>query len=602
MIREYTLELLRPRKWLFARFVLGTFGRSASQMALIFFIQQFLSSMIGKPTKLGAFLGGAPGSTQTTWMLAGCLLVAYAVGTWLSYDSRVAQQRSAEAVEVALITKLVNRLMVLGVGFIQKQRPGDMIQALREDVANYRSLLHSASNLFLEVVLIVGMCCVLFTISPMLAFWTIVVLPLGGIPAILITNRRMRMVARRVRTRGTDVFDGVLQILAGIRTIKVYGMEDREAKAMVQRTRAYFALFFDVIRLGSLARVISEGLGGLCLIVTVVVGGFQVIGGKLSWTSLLAFLMASRAMFGPLYNLYGFFAEIPTYVPSAQRIGEILASKPNVSDRPGAHALPDAPLRITFENVSFGYDSHTTVLEGISFQVTAGETIGIVGPSGSGKSTLLNLLLRFYDPAAGRILFDGRDVREFRIRDVCAKIAVVTQDPFVFAVSVRENIRCGRPGATDEEVEEAARAANIHDEIMALPRGYDTPIGIGGRELSRGQAQRVNIARALLRGAPLLMLDEATSSLDSVAEAQVQNSIDRLMQQRTSFVVAHRLSTLRNATRLIVLEAGRCVGTGTHGELLRTCPVYCSLWEMQRLGEHPDEAAAAADASKVAAY
>jgi len=600
VIRQYTLELLRARKWLFARFVLGTFGRSASQMALIFFIQQFLSAMIGKPTKLGALLGGAPGSPQTTWMLAACLLGAYVVGTWLSYDSRVAQQRSAEAVEVALISKLVTRLMLLGVGFIQKQRPGDMIQALREDVANYRSLLHSASSLFLEIVMIVGMCCVLFTVSPVLAFWTVVVLPFGGVPAILITNRRMRMVAGRVRTRGTDVFDGVLQILAGIRTIKVYGMEDQEAKSMIERTRAYFALYFDVIRLGSLARVISEGLGGLCLVVTVVIGGFQVIGGKIAWTSLLAFLMASRAMFGPLYNLYGFFAEIPTYLPSARRIGDILSSKPGVADRPGALTLVDAPQRIAFENVSFGYDSHTTVLEGISFEVAAGETIGIVGPSGSGKSTLLNLLLRFYDPTAGRILFDGRDVRECRVRDVCSKMAVVTQDPFVFAVSVRENIRCGRPGATDEDVEDAARAANIHDEIMALPQGYDTPIGIGGRELSRGQAQRVNIARALLRGAPLLMLDEATSSLDSVAEAQVQNSIDRLMQQRTSFVVAHRLSTLRNATRLIVLEAGRCAGIGTHEELLRTCPVYCGLWEMQRLGEHPDEIAVTREASGAA--
>src|SRR5262249_55969497 len=197
----------------------------------------------------------------------------------------------------------------------------------------------------------------------------------------------------------------------------------------------------------------------------------------------------------------------------------------------------------------------------------AGETIGVAGPSGSGKTTLLSLVARFYDPSVGAVRFDGRDVREFRLRDVYRQLAIVTQEPFLFAASVRENIRCGRPDASDAEVEDAAHVAEIHEEILALPLGYDTALGVGGRILSGGQAQRINVARAILKNAPILLLDEATSSLDSIAEEKVQRAIDKLMAGRTSFIVAHRLSTLRHADRILVLDQGKCVGLGAHDEL-----------------------------------
>jgi ABC-type multidrug transport system fused ATPase/permease subunit len=198
---------------------------------------------------------------------------------------------------------------------------------------------------------------------------------------------------------------------------------------------------------------------------------------------------------------------------------------------------------------------------------------------------MLNLITRFYDATSGRVTFDGCDVRDFRLADIYRQTAIVTQEPFLFSSSVRDNIRCSRPEATDEEVEAAARGSSIHDEIMALPQGYSTLIGANGRELSRGQAQRINVARALLRNPRLLILDEATASLDSLAENEVQKSIDRLMEGRTCFIVAHRLSTLRNADRLIVLDNGRCAGIGTHSALIRNCDLYRTLWELQRLQE-----------------
>ena len=221
------------------------------------------------------------------------------------------------------------------------------------------------------------------------------------------------------------------------------------------------------------------------------------------------------------------------------------------------------------------------MLQNVSFTVQAGETLGIVGPSGAGKTTLLSLVARFYDPTHGRVMLDGEDLRNFRLHDIYGKLAIVTQDPFLFSTSIRENILCGRPDATQEEVEAAARAGEIHDEIMAMPDGYETVVGQGGRALSRGEAQRVNVARAILKNAPILLLDEATSSLDSYSEARVQRAVDRLAEGRLAISVAHRLSTLRNATRILVLEQGQAVGLGTHTELLANCLTYRRLWEAQ---------------------
>jgi ABC-type multidrug transport system fused ATPase/permease subunit len=312
----------------------------------------------------------------------------------------------------------------------------------------------------------------------------------------------------------------------------------------------------------------------------IVVGGFQVMRGSLGWPELLAFLMAARASQGPLNNLNTAYLEIQRYGASLVHIDLLLREEPEVRERPDARALPGPPSEVSVEGVSYAV-GEVPILHDVSFRVRAGETLGIVGPSGAGKSTVLNLIARVYDPTAGAILFDGAYLRDCRLAEVNGAIAMVTQDPFLFATSVRENIRCGRHGATDEEVEAAAHAADIHDEIVAMPAGYDTLIGPGNRELSRGEAQRVTIARAILKNAPILLLDEATSSLDSWAESRVQHAVDRLGVGRLVIAVAHRISTLRNATRILVMEDGRVVGLGPHAELLVECATYRRLWEAQ---------------------
>jgi ABC-type multidrug transport system fused ATPase/permease subunit len=287
-----------------------------------------------------------------------------------------------------------------------------------------------------------------------------------------------------------------------------------------------------------------------------------------------------RAVQGPLNNINTAYLEIQRYGASVAHIEQLLQERPEIQDQADALPLSQSPMTIAADRLAFGFQGKP-VFDNVSFTVNAGETLGIVGASGAGKTTLLNLLARFYDPTSGAVLLDGKDLRSFRLKDIYRMLAIVTQDPFLFSTSIRDNILCGRPDASQEEVEDAARAAEIHDEIMAMPDGYETIVGQGGRSLSRGEAQRVNVARAILKNAPILLLDEATSSLDSYSEARVQRAVDRLASGRLAISVAHRLSTLRNASRILILEQGHVVALGTHNELLANCPTYRRLWEAQ---------------------
>ena len=288
-------------------------------------------------------------------------------------------------------------------------------------------------------------------------------------------------------------------------------------------------------------------------------------------------------MHGPLSNCLGRFVDVQGNWASLERIQELLQTEPEIRDRPGALPLAEPFESLRFEDVTFGYDATSPVLSGVSFEVRAGQHLGIVGPSGVGKTTLLSLMARFYDPVAGRILLNGRDLRDYRLTDVHRQLALVTQDLFVFGTSVRDNIRYGSMAASDGDVEQAAMAAEIHDDIANLPNGYDTILGVGGRLLSAGQIQRISVARALLKNAQIVMLDEATSNLDSISEIKIQAALERLMRGRTTITIAHRLSTLRHADVILVLERGRIVASGSHDALLGTSPLYRALWGPQRI-------------------
>jgi ABC-type multidrug transport system fused ATPase/permease subunit len=349
-----------------------------------------------------------------------------------------------------------------------------------------------------------------------------------------------------------------------------------------------------------LARLLLEGVSGFGLILVLVIGGADVAAGRMQWQSLLGLLLAVMAVYTPVVGLQQLYGYVRLAIPNLDRLEAVLASVPEVQDKPNAKPLTRGPDVIELRNVSFAYEGQAA-LRNISARILRGETIGIVGPSGAGKSTLLSLLLRFYDPSEGAILFDGLDLRDARHADVMRLSSIVPQEPFLFVETIANNIRIGRPEATMDEVIAAATAANVHDEIMQMERGYETVVGTGGgpdaRGLSGGQRQRIAVAAALLKNAPLLFLDEATNSLDSVSEHKVQTAVERLLQHRTTFVIAHRFSTLRKADRIIVLDQGRLVGFDTRDRLLVTCATYRKLWASQTalVADAPERHAEAVD-------
>jgi ABC-type multidrug transport system fused ATPase/permease subunit len=574
-------ELFRNRKRLLARFVITSLGRALTSMAVIFFIREFLACTANQHTGFGDLVSASLGTTAVLWIAAGLLLATYLVGSLFFYDNHIVVQRIIKVIELGFMDRVIRHLLQLSVPYADHQSHGEIIQTIRTDITQMRMVVQAVARIFLEGAVVVGLLAVATYLSPSLATWVLLVLPVVSLPVFMV-SQRLRARSLTVRKTGYVLFDMILEILKGMRIIKTYQGEEIQTRLGLEKGRAFFDELIHVAHLQALGRVGMESLAGLSIVIVVLVGGFQVIGGTLAWPSLLAFLMAIRIMHTPLNLMHQQYLEIHTYHASLERIVEFLATQPEIQDRPNAQPLESPPSVIACHNVGFSYGS-TEVLRDLSFEVKAGETIGIVGPSGAGKSTLLNLMIRLYDPTSGSVRFDGRDLRDLRLDDIYHQVAIVTQEPFLFSTTVFENIRCGRPSATDAEIEQAARAAFIHDEILRLPNGYDTQIGVGGRGLSRGQAQRINVARAFVRNAPILLLDEATSSLDSMAEAHVQEALEHLLESRTSFVVAHRLSTLRNANRLLVLERGRCVGFGPHDQLLHDCPLYRRLWESQLL-------------------
>jgi subfamily B ATP-binding cassette protein MsbA len=475
--------------------------------------------------------------------------------------------------------RLINHLLGLSAGFFDRRTHGELIQTLRQDVSQLRTVAVAAATALLDALHAVALITAAVLLSWRLALFAFVLVPVAALPIYLVARSTLAR-SFGVRRKGVTLFDVMLQLVRAIRIIKVYQGERVEAERTVDHARTYFDEVVGMERNRALARVALEALAALSLVTVIIAGGLQVLSGTLGWPELLAFMIAARAAQGPLNNVNTSYMEIQRYGASIAHIAALLAERPDVCDAPNALPIEVPPQQLTVDSVGFQVGT-ATVLDGVTFDLRAGETLGIAGPSGAGKTTLLNLVARFYDPTSGAVRLDDRDARSLRVADVYRQFAIVAQDPFLFAATVRDNIKCGRADATDADVEAAARAAEIHDDIVAMPDGYDTVVGHGGRTLSRGEAQRVNIARAVVKNAPILLLDEATSSLDSFSEAKVQRAIDRLAAGRMTIAVAHRLSTLRAANRILVLEDGRMAGIGTHNELLATSPVYRRLWEAQ---------------------
>lgn len=474
-----------------------------------------------------------------------------------------------------------DHLLDLDLGFFGRTRTGQIVSRLTTEIEQFRTLVtRELGRLFSSVFEFLGALVFMLLISWKLTLAAFVVIPLAmGVwgPLVHILRRR----DRRAVDLGAEVNAHIVETVAGVRLVKSSSAEGLERARFHRLTADYYRHFMKAEWARSLAAPMTEVLAAVGTAVILWYGSRLVVGAEVTGAQFVGFLGLSLKLYAPVKNVAKFPAIAQPGLVAAERVFEFLDTEPRITDRPGAKSIHDFEHEIVYDRVSFAYYQGLPVLEDLCFRVPRGTVVALVGPSGAGKSTVVDLLSRFFEVSGGSISIDGVDVRDVRVSDLRSLMAIVAQETILFHDTVASNIAYGRPGATGHEVEAASHAANAHEFIVRLPDGYDTVVGERGVELSGGQRQRIAIARAILSDAPILVFDEATSALDTKSERLIQDALARLVEGRTVFVVAHRLSTVQRADQILVLEDGRLVEHGDHETLLAQSGRYRALHDLQ---------------------
>ena len=565
------LSYFKPHMKLFVIDMLCAF--SVSIIDLIFTIVSRRSMQTYLPDKLfSAF-----------FIVIAVLLAAYLLKAVFYYIITVLGHYMGVLVEADMRRDVFTHIESLSFSFFDQNRTGVLMSRVTNDLFDITELAHHGpENIIICSLTLVGSLVVMFFIRWELALVITVALPLLII-FTLAQRKRMQRASKDVRKKTAEINAAIESGISGVRTAKAFANEKEEQKKFDEANGIFKTAKREFYKAMGMFQSGMEFSTGAMQVLVIGAGGVLIMLGRMDYIDLVTFTLYVSAFLSPLRKLVMFMEQYTQGSAGFERFLEIMRTEPEIKDAKDAEELKNVRGDILFDNVSFSYSDGTEVLKNVTLKVPSGTSLAVVGPSGGGKTTLCHLLPRFYDVTGGRITVDGKDVRAITQDSLRRNIGIIQQDVFMFAGTVRENIRYGRPDATDEEVEEAAKRAEIHAEIMEMPDGYDTYIGERGVMLSGGQKQRLSIARVFLKNPPILILDEATSALDSITEQRIQQSLDKLSKGRTSIVIAHRLSTVRGADKIAVIEGEQIEEEGSHSELMEKNGAYASLVKAQKL-------------------
>jgi ATP-binding cassette subfamily B protein len=521
-------------------------------------------------------------TSRISWLaiLVASLVLAQLLRVAINITNGLLASKMGTKIAFDLRQKLYERLQEFSISYYDRNQAGQLMTRVTQDVEELQGFVWQVTNGFIvNIFLLVGIGIMLFTMNPRLAFYILLPTPLV-VGSTYVYWRFVLPRYRRFRDRRAKLNNVLYASLSGVRVVKAFGQEEREAERFKEYSGDYRAAKMGIDRANNIFHPIVGFIFGLGGLIVWYLGGKDVLDDTITLGTLMAFLSYLGMFYGPLSQLINMSQWMTSFMTAAHRMFDILDTEPEIVDAPDAIKI-DVEGEIEFSNVTFGYFKHNPILRDMNLKINAGEMIGIVGPSGSGKSTLVNLICRFYDPDDGVVTIDGVDLRKIERECLREQIGIVLQEPYLFRGSIADNIAYGRPDASFEEIMDAAKAANAHDFIVRLADGYDTQLGERGSGLSGGERQRVSIARALLCDPKILILDEATSSVDTESERAIQEALSVLTKGRTTIAIAHRLSTLRNSDRIIVMEDGAIKEMGSHAELMELGGLYHRLVTIQ---------------------
>jgi ATP-binding cassette subfamily B protein len=561
------LGFLRPYRVSLVVSIVLAVGSQAAQIALIWATGHVVDHAI------------RPRDTHELWVFVWAIVALGTLKAALMVGRRLISGRQALGVEMDLRNGLYAHLVRLSFGFYDRHQTGQLMSRATVDLQGVRFFLGYGLIFFSQHILTVfAVTALVFVLDWQLALITLAITPVL-VSVAYVYSSRSHPILKEVQQRLADMTTVAEEGIVGVNVVKAFAQEEREERKFAERTEAVFSESIKATRQQAFYVPLMSFLPLLTQGAVLLAGGHRVVSGDLSLGAFVAFNVYVLMLVMPLRMLGMWIGLSQRAIASGERIFQVLDQPEEIVDREGAVALPPGGGRLRFEDVSYGYDPERLVLDGIDLEIEPGRTVALIGHTGSGKTTLTCLVPRFYDAGAGRVLLDGTDVRDIRLAELRRAIGIVSQDPFLFSTTVRENIAFGAPRATAEDVERAARMAQAHEFIAELPEGYDTVVGERGITLSGGQRQRIAIARAILIDPRILVLDDATASVDATTEAKIRLGLREAMRGRTTLIIAHRLSTIALADEIVVLEHGRIAARGTREELAETSSVYRELLE-----------------------